>query len=169
MKTDSPPSGARILARDLTVVHRDGTIALDAVGVEIEPGAVTAVIGHSGAGKTTLLATLAGVSRATDGQVSIETSGDGPVRIGYVPQDDILHGELPLRRTLRYAAALRLDTSDRVLLDAAVHRVLASLGLEHHAHSLRRPERRPAHRGPVGDDNGWSSRPGWPRPSLAVA
>ena len=29
-------------------------------------------------------------------------------RIGYVPQDDIIHLEMPLRRTLRYAARLRL-------------------------------------------------------------
>ena len=28
--------------------------------------------------------------------------------IGYVPQDDIIHLEMPLRRTLRYAARLRL-------------------------------------------------------------
>jgi ABC-type multidrug transport system ATPase subunit len=29
-------------------------------------------------------------------------------RIGFVPQDDIIHRDLPLRRTLRYAAGLRL-------------------------------------------------------------
>ena len=35
-----------------------------------------------------------------------ESSADA--RIGYVPQDDIIHLEMPLRRTLRYAARLRL-------------------------------------------------------------
>ncbi len=29
--------------------------------------------------------------------------------LGYVPQDDIIYDELPLERTLRYAAALRLS------------------------------------------------------------
>jgi ABC-type multidrug transport system ATPase subunit len=131
---DAPPAGARIVARGLTTVHRNGTTALDAVDLVIEPGSVTAVIGPSGAGKTTLLAALAGVAPAQGGTVSIDPAGPGPVRVGYVPQDDILHGDLPLRRTLRYAAALRLDTSDRVRLDAAVDRVVRSLGLEHQAH-----------------------------------
>ena len=34
-------------------------------------------------------------------------TGTGPM-VGYVPQDDIIHLEMPLRRTLRYAALLRL-------------------------------------------------------------
>ena len=31
--------------------------------------------------------------------------------IGYVPQDDIIHADLPLQHTLRYAARLRLPSS----------------------------------------------------------
>jgi len=31
--------------------------------------------------------------------------------LGYVPQDDIIHADLPLERTLRYAARLRLPSS----------------------------------------------------------
>lgn len=129
---DAPPAGARIVARGLTTVHRNGSVALDGVEVSIEPGSVTAVIGPSGAGKTTLLAALAGVAPARSGSVSIDAPDGGPVRIGYVPQDDILHGDLPLGRTLRYAAALRMETSDPAHLDAAVDRVVRSLGLEHH-------------------------------------
>lgn len=131
---DAPPAGARIVARGLSVVHPGGTTALDDVDLEIEPGAVTAVIGPSGAGKTTLLAALAGVAPAPAGTVSIDAPGAGPVRVGYVPQDDILHGDLPLGRTLRYAAALRLDTSDPVHLDAAVDRVVGTLGLGQRTH-----------------------------------
>jgi ABC-type multidrug transport system ATPase subunit len=131
---DVPPAGARIVARGLTTVHRDGRTALDDVHLVIEPGSVTSVIGSSGAGKTTLLAALAGVAPAQAGAVSFDVGGDGAVRVGYVPQDDILHGDLPLRRTLRYAAALRLETREPAHLDAAVDRVLSSLGLEHHAH-----------------------------------
>ena len=43
--------------------------------------------------------------------------------MGYVPQDDIIHGEMPLRRTLQYAARLRLpagtspEQADRVVDD----------------------------------------------------
>ena len=45
---------------------------------------------------------------------------DRTLEIGYVPQDDIVHRELPLRRVLRYAARLRLpagtapDVADRI-------------------------------------------------------
>ena len=31
--------------------------------------------------------------------------------LGYVPQDDIIHADLPLERMLRYAARLRLPSS----------------------------------------------------------
>jgi ABC-type multidrug transport system ATPase subunit len=124
-------AGARIVARGLTTVHRDGRVALDDIDLVVEPATVTAVIGPSGAGKTTLLTALAGVAPAQAGTVSIgRASGEpGAVRVGYVPQDDILHGDLPLRRTLRYAAALRLEACAPTELDASVDRVLRSLGL----------------------------------------
>ena len=83
------------------------------VSVSIRPGELVAVAGGSGAGKTTLLEILAGVRAPSAGQVRHDgvrvdagaTPGSG---IGYVPQDDIIHVEMPLRRTLQYAARLRL-------------------------------------------------------------
>ena len=79
----------------------------------VEPGELVAIAGGSGAGKTTLLEILAGQQPPSAGQVrhdgvvrGARVSGDS--RIGYVPQDDIIHLEMPLRRTLRYAARLRL-------------------------------------------------------------
>ena len=83
------------------------------VSVSIGPGELVAVAGGSGAGKTTLLEVLAGVRAPSAGQVRHDgvrvdagaTPGSG---IGYVPQDDIIHVEMPLRRTLQYAARLRL-------------------------------------------------------------
>ena len=122
--------GVRITGVGLTTRHRNGAIALDDVSLTIEPGQLTAVIGPSGAGKTTLLRALAGVAPAHQGVV--EFSGDettsGGTDIGFVPQDDILHQELPLRRTLRYAAALRISAS-RAAIDAAVTAALDTLGL----------------------------------------
>ena len=92
----------------------------------IQPGELVALVGGSGAGKTTLLEILAGVRAPSAGQVMHDgvrvdagaTPGSG---IGYVPQDDIIHVEMPLRRTLQYAARLRLpagtsaEQADRVV------------------------------------------------------
>jgi ABC-type multidrug transport system ATPase subunit/ABC-type multidrug transport system permease subunit len=88
---------------------------LQEMSLSIKPGELVAIAGGSGAGKTTLLEILAGLQPASTGEVL----HDGVLRgarvgaesgIGYVPQDDIIHLEMPLRRTLRYAARLRLPS-----------------------------------------------------------
>ena len=125
--------GVRITGVGLTTRHRNSVVALDDVSLTIEPGHLTAVIGPSGAGKTTLLRALAGVAPAQRG--AVEFGGDDEdsrdTKVGFVPQDDILHQELPLRRTLRYAAALRIRAS-RAAIDAAVTAAMDTLGLAQH-------------------------------------
>ena len=78
-------------------------LTLRDVTITVEPGELIAIIGASGSGKTTLLNIMSGLRPPASGEV-IRASG---ARVGYVPQDDIVHKELPLARTLRYAAALR--------------------------------------------------------------
>ena len=66
---------------------------------------LVAVVGGSGAGKTTLLEALAGVRPAERGEVRFDgvdlyENFDGFRQLlGYVPQDDIIHTDLPLERT----------------------------------------------------------------------
>ncbi len=102
--------GGRVDAIDVT--RRVGARQiLQKLSLSIEPGELVAIAGGSGAGKTTLLKILAGLQPPSGGEVSHNLAGRGVVRgaaIGYVPQDDIIHLEMPLRRTLRYAARLRL-------------------------------------------------------------
>jgi len=86
---------------------------LHEVSLSIEPGALVALAGGSGAGKTTLLEILAGLRAPSAGQVNydgvrVDAGAARRSGVGYVPQDDIIHGEMPLRRTLQYAARLRL-------------------------------------------------------------
>src|SRR4029078_4125074 len=86
---------------------------LQEVSLSIEPGELVAIAGGRGAGKTTLLEILAGLQTASAGQVRHNGVVRGArvhadSRIGYVPQDDIIHLEMPLGRPLPTAGARRL-------------------------------------------------------------
>src|SRR2546421_2726413 len=114
-----------------------GTIKLlDDVGLTIQPNEFVGLLGPSGAGKSTLMDSLNGMRPATSGYVLINNldlyrhldSLKQP--IGYVPQDDIIHRELTVYRTLYYVARLRLsrDVSRREI-DQIVNEVMDVTGL----------------------------------------
>jgi ABC-type multidrug transport system ATPase subunit/ABC-type multidrug transport system permease subunit len=106
------PGGARVDAVDVSR-SAGGRQILNKVSLSVEPGELVAIAGGSGAGKTTLLEILAGLQPPSAGQLWHDgvvrgDRVDDDAKVGYVPQDDIIHLEMPLRRTLRYAALLRL-------------------------------------------------------------
>jgi ABC-type multidrug transport system ATPase subunit/ABC-type multidrug transport system permease subunit len=107
---------------------------LQELSLSIEPGELVAIAGGSGAGKTTLLEILAGLQPPSTGRVLHDGVARGArvsvSRIGYVPQDDIIHLEMPLRRTLRYAARLRLPAGTSAAeADQVVEETLRDLDL----------------------------------------
>ncbi len=109
---------------------------LQDISVVIEPREFVAVVGVSGSGKSTLFGALSGLRPATDGDVMLnETSlythfQAFRTTLGYVPQDDILHKELPVARALGYAAELRLpDDTPAEERESRVETVLETLGL----------------------------------------
>ena len=79
----------------------------------LSPGRITAVMGPSGAGKTTFLNALAGKAThsRTTGAVFINGRADSIQSfksiIGFVPQDDIVHGNLTVEENLWFSANYR--------------------------------------------------------------
>lgn len=112
---------------------------LDNISIAARPGTLTAVIGPSGAGKSTFARLVAGYTHPTTGTVSFEGHNVHAEyaslrsRIGMVPQDDVVHGQLTVRQALMYAAELRLppDTTkaDR---EQVVMQVLEELEMTKH-------------------------------------
>ncbi|WP_395292756.1 FHA domain-containing protein [Kitasatospora hibisci] len=118
-------------------VGPDHRVLLDDVGFPLAEKALLAVAGPSGAGKSTLLNALTGLRPADEGTVLYDGRdlyrdyAELRRRIGLVPQDDILHKELTVRRALSYAAELRFpgDTA-REEREARVNEVIHELGLD---------------------------------------
>jgi ABC transport system ATP-binding/permease protein len=125
----------RLDADSITMRVRDKLI-LEQTTVSLQPGELVAIIGESGAGKSTLLKALAGVTSPTSGRILVngEPVLNRLTDIGYVPQDEIVHGALTVAEALGYAAQLRLpqDASEPEIEDN-VARVLEELALSEHA------------------------------------
>ncbi len=129
-------SGREVAVRELTRRYPgpdSGTVALDAIDLDVPAAAVTAVLGASGCGKSTLLRCLAGLDAPDGGRVLVDgrdVTTDGPAArdVGMVFQNHALYPAktveanigFPLmmarvgrrerrRRVAEAAATLRLD------------------------------------------------------------
>ncbi|ORU98286.1 ABC transporter ATP-binding protein [Mycobacterium bohemicum] len=128
--------------RGVTWTIENNKTLLDDISLGAQPGTLTAVIGPSGAGKSTFARLVAGYTHPTRGTVSFEGHNVHAEyaslrsRIGMVPQDDVVHGQLTVQQALMYAAELRLppDTTkdDR---EQVVARVLEELEMTQHLHT----------------------------------
>ncbi|WP_422070495.1 ABC transporter ATP-binding protein/permease [Streptomyces orinoci] len=126
-------------ARHLTVTVDGGKQILKDVSFGVPEKSLIAVIGPSGSGKSTLLKALTGYRPANQGDVLYDNRNlykqfaELRQRIGLVPQDDILHKELSVRKALRYAAKLRFpgDTAPAER-EARIDEVLRELKLDIH-------------------------------------
>ncbi|GLX36122.1 ABC transporter ATP-binding protein [Streptomyces roseochromogenus] len=140
--------------QDLAVAVDHGRkTLLDDVSFPVGGKCLLAVVGPSGAGKSTLLGALTGLRPADrgtvlyDGRDLYRDYAELRSRIGLVPQDDILHAQLTVRRALTYAAELRFpqDTA-KAERRARVDEVIGELGLAQRAdqpiHSLSGGQRK---------------------------
>ncbi len=110
----------RLEARNLdkVILQPDGQRRklLDNINLAVEPGEFVSLLGPSGSGKSTLMDCLNGRRPASGGRVL--ANGENfylhfdsfRQSLGYVPQRDIVHVQLPVYRALYYTARLRLPT-----------------------------------------------------------
>uniref|UniRef100_A0A452YBA4 ABC transporter domain-containing protein n=1 Tax=Aegilops tauschii subsp. strangulata TaxID=200361 RepID=A0A452YBA4_AEGTS len=116
---------------------------LQCVTGKLSPGRITAIMGPSGAGKTTFLNAVLGKTSGykKDGLVLVNGKSGSMQSykkiIGFVPQDDIVHGNLTVEENLWFSGCCRLSKSmskaDKVLI---LERVIGSLGLQEIRNSL---------------------------------
>ncbi len=124
-----------IETRSLTV-KVPGKTLLEDVSIVIQPGQFVGLMGPSGAGKTTLMSAMNGYVRPSSGDVLFNGEslygnyGRFAIRMGYVPQDDIIHRDLTVSEALYYTAKLRLpDDYTNADIEACVKKVLEQMGL----------------------------------------
>ena len=116
---------------------------LQPLSVDIKSGDFVALMGPSGCGKSTLLRCLNNDNPPNTGEVwikgiTISKAGERTrsyhsikKKIGYVPQDDIIHRDLTVEQTLRFAARLRLpDDTVSEEIDRKINQVLHDVSLD---------------------------------------
>ena len=114
--------------------------ALDDVSFDIRQGEFFGLLGPNGAGKTSLISILAGLSRATSGQVSVHghdvlTDYAAARRtLGVVPQELVFDPFFSVRETLRIQSGYFGIKRN----DAWIDELLASLGLADKANANMR-------------------------------
>lgn len=106
------PIAANIYCKGLDFSIRNNEILKD-ISLWLPAGRSVGIFGPSGSGKTTLLKSLAGLYRQSDeiyfGTQPISQNYEHYRHsVGYVPQDDVVHGELTVRAALLWVARLRL-------------------------------------------------------------
>jgi len=114
-------------------------VILNDVSLCIHPRELVAIVGGSGSGKSTLVKAIIGFDPVQGGEVLLD--GENLFQqydrfrsqFGYVPQDDIVHGDLTVRHVLYYAAKLRLPSdTDRAAINQRIDEILKQLYLTDH-------------------------------------
>jgi ABC-2 type transport system ATP-binding protein len=90
-----------------------GHTALSNISFSVNRGEIVGLLGPNGAGKTTTLRILAGYLPATSGTVRVSgldvfhNSDEVRRRIGYMPENNPLHGDMRVREYLKFRARLK--------------------------------------------------------------
>ncbi|GCE12203.1 ATP-binding cassette domain-containing protein [Tengunoibacter tsumagoiensis] len=111
----SQRAAIQIDASHLKETTKDQVVLLNDISLSLPACSFVALVGSSGTGKSTLLNALSGLRPVQSGQIFYDreeyAGRRSALKIGYVPQDDIVHKDLSVERALYYAARLRLPCS----------------------------------------------------------
>jgi ABC-2 type transport system ATP-binding protein len=92
--------------RGLSKRYDDGTLALDALDLEVPAGSFFGLLGPNGAGKTTLISAVCNLARPTAGQIDVfghaGSSLEARQLVGVAEQEPNLDRFLTVRETLLY-------------------------------------------------------------------
>lgn len=106
------PASVPVLRIDRITRRLAGSVAVNALSLEVARGDVLGLLGVNGAGKSTTLRMIAGVLAPDDGRVLLdgadlyEHPGLGRRGIGYLPERAPLHAELRVTEFLVFCARL---------------------------------------------------------------
>jgi ABC-2 type transport system ATP-binding protein len=138
----TPADGAALLLRDVRRTFRVGLRlarrdVLTGVDLELGARATLGVAGPNGSGTTTLLRILAGVDRASSGEVGVlgGSPSDARVRrrVGYLPEESPFPPELTARAALDLLGSLQgMDRAERRAESARLLELVGLRGEEHH-------------------------------------
>jgi len=125
-----------IRAEHIVKQYPNGYVGLHETSITIPAQSLLAIMGPSGCGKSTLMKVLNGDDRSSSGRVYIHdlelTSNYEYLkpRIGYVPQDDIVHQELTVEESLFFAAKLRMSNPENDEIKRKIDQILDDLNIE---------------------------------------
>jgi len=128
----------------LTVADQHGGTIVAGIDFKVESGKLNAIMGPAGSGKSTILKAILGITRHVEGTIRFNGKelprglSDLGKELGYVPQDDLLFGELTVCENLRYRVRLS-EVGHGITpaeLDKRIETVLKEVGLSHRKNSL---------------------------------
>jgi ABC-2 type transport system ATP-binding protein len=136
MTTSSPNRSVTIRAENLSKIYGDFA-ALHSVSFTVHQGTVAAFLGPNGAGKSTTMKILTGYLAPTSGRAQVlgfdpthpEQRIELAQRLGYLPENGPLYGDMTPRETLEFFGKVRglrdglKSAIDRVVQQCAIKEV----------------------------------------------